>query len=117
MRNTTSERILKIDRIHYVYSKKQVMEGHLWLTKTKLILEAKKDYIGFFELLLHFLRVKKMNTVYGFKLTSGEIKKIEKSLINNNVAISITSNKNKTYTIVLRKDNYKDWQKIINEYL
>lgn len=111
-----SDKIIKIDRIHYVKSKNRILEGHLWLTKTHLILEAKKTHIGFFELLLDLINLQSLEKTYGFEITRDSIHDIHYTINHHHKhLLFIKDQYQRTHTILLWTNNGNEWMELLTK--
>lgn len=101
--------IIKQEKIGYLKSKFNLMQGVLTLTPTQLILEAHKTGVGGFGLLGAFLKHKVEKKDYGFSLTFNNLKTISRGQhgLQKNI-LEITDYNNHQYRMVVQ--NYSDWE-------
>lgn len=103
-----SEGIIKEEKIGYLKSKMNLMQGNLYLTPKRLVLDAHKTGVGGFGLLGAILKKKVEEKSFGFNLELSEIKDIAqgKHGVQKNV-LEITDSQDETYRIVVK--DYQEW--------
>lgn len=112
----SEEFILKEEMVSYLKSGINLLNGNLYLTPERLILNAHKIGVGGFGLLGAVLNQKVKKKRYGFNLKFSEITKIEqgKHGLQNNV-LKVTDRQNNTYRIMVK--NYHEWEKELSKYI
>ncbi|TMU50367.1 hypothetical protein [Flagellimonas algicola] len=110
------EEILKEEKIGFLKSKLNLMQGILYLTPNRLVLDAHKTGVGGFGILGALLKRKVEKKSFGFSLDFKDIKKIAqgKHGVQKNV-LEITDNQNKTFRIMVK--NYQEWENELNQKL
>ena len=103
------EEIIKKEKVGYLQSKLNLMQGTLYLTSTKLILEAHKTGVGGLGILGAILKRKVESKIFGFNLNFKEIKSVSqgKHGAQKNV-LEITNDLEERYRIIVK--NYTDWE-------
>lgn len=109
------EGILKEEKVGYLKSKMNLLQGHLYLTSKRLVLEAHKTTVGG-GILGAILKKKVEKKDYGFNLEFKDIKNFEqgKQGLNKNI-LEVNTSQGETYRIVVKK--YNDWQEELNKHL
>ncbi len=107
------EGIEKEEKVGYLKSSMNLLQGTLYLTPNRILLNAHKTGVGGFGILGSILKRKVESTNYGFDLTFEEIKAINRGKhgIQKNV-LEITSNDDITYRIMVK--NFDEWSDAIN---
>ncbi|MGV6861428.1 MAG: hypothetical protein ACWA41_06635 [Putridiphycobacter sp.] len=107
-----SEKIVKQEKIGYLKSKLNLMQGVLTLTPNRLILEAHKTGVGGRGLLDTFLRKQVEKKNYGFALERSQIKAVNqgKHGVQKNV-LEITNPENETFRIIVQ--DYQEWEDLL----
>jgi hypothetical protein len=111
--STTSE-ILKQESVGYLKSKLNLLQGTLFMTADKIVLDAHKSGAGGFGVMGSLLKnkVEKQNVI--FDLDRNSIKSVVhgKHGVQNNV-LEITDKNNNTFRIIVK--NYKEWEDAIKQ--
>lgn len=110
----TNEGILKEEKVGYLKSKINLMQGTLYLTPNRLALEANKSGVGGMGLLGSLLKKKVEKSNFIFDLEFKDISDVSqgKHGAEKNV-LEITDNQNNTYRVVVK--NYDDWGNELNK--
>ena len=110
------EEILKKEKIGYLQSKFNLMQGTLYLTPTKLILDAHKTGVSGLGILGAILKRKVEKKKFGFSLHFKEIKSVSqgKHGLQKNV-LEITDEFQERYNIIVK--DYADWENEIKQKL
>lgn len=110
------EGLLKEEKVGYLKSKLNLLQGHLYLSKKRLVLEAHKTGVGGGGLLSFFLKKKVEEQNYGFDLEFADIKTIQqgKQGMQKNI-LEVTTTSNETYRIIVK--NYDEWANEITKFL
>jgi len=108
------EGILKEEKVGYLKSKMNLMQGTLYLTPNRLVLDAHKTGVGGFGMLGALLKKQVENKSFGFNLEFKDIKQIAqgKHGLQKNV-LEITDKHNETYRIMVK--NYEEWESELNQ--
>lgn len=108
--------VIKEEKVGYLQSKINMMQGNLYLTPTKLILEAHKTGVSGLGILGSLLKRKVESKTYGFDLDLKQIKKVTqgKQGLQKNV-LEITSNQDETYRIIVK--DYTNWESSLTEQM
>jgi hypothetical protein len=103
------EGIIKEEKIGYLKSKVNLLQGNLYLTPKRIVLDAHKTGVGGFGLLGAILKKKVEEKSFGFNLELGEIKHIAqgKHGVQKNV-LEITGSNDETYRIIVK--DYQEWE-------
>lgn len=103
------EGITKQEQIGYLKSKLNMLQGNLYLTPSRLVLDAHKTGVGGFGLLGAILKHKVEKKGYGFNLELNQIKSISqgKHGVQKNV-LEITDSSNNIYRIIVK--DYDEWE-------
>lgn len=110
------EGILKEEKVGYLKSKLNLMQGTLYLTTNRLVLDAHKAGMGGLGILGALLKKQVEKKVFGFNLEFKDIKEIKqgKHGVQKNV-LEVTDSQNETYKIIVK--NYHDWENELNQKL
>ncbi len=102
-----TEKILKEEKIGYLKSKLNLMQGTLYLTPTKLILEANKTGVSGLGLLGNLLkkRVEKKNIIFSLEFNAIKNVRQGKHGLQKNVLI-LTGDID--YKVIVK--DYEEWQ-------
>ena len=108
------EGIIKEEKIGYLKSKMNLLQGNLYLTPKRLVLDAHKTGVGGFGLLGAILKKKVEEKSFGFNLELSEIKQVAqgKHGVQKNV-LEITDSNDETYRIIVK--NYQEWEDQLKE--
>lgn len=103
------EEITKKEQIGYLKSKLNMLQGNLYLTPSRLVLDAHKTGVGGFGLLGATLKHKVEKKGYGFNLELNQIKSISqgKHGVQKNV-LEITDSSDNIYRIIVK--DYNEWE-------
>ena len=103
------EGIIKEEKIGYLKSKVNLLQGNLYLTPKRIVLDAHKTGVGGFGLLGAILKKKVEEKSFGFNLELGEIKAVAqgKHGVQKNV-LEITDSNDETYRIIVK--DYQEWE-------
>ena len=109
----TEEGILKEEQVGYLQSKLNLMQGTLYLTPQRLILDAHKTGVSGLGILGAILKRKVEKKSFGFNLDLKDVKKITqgKHGAQKNV-LEITNSLDETFRIVVK--DYADWENNLN---
>ncbi len=104
-----SEGIIKEEKIGYLKSKVNLMQGNLYLTPKRLVLDAHKTGVGGFGIIGAILKKKVEEKSFGFNLELSEIKTITqgKHGVQKNV-LEITDSNDETYRVIVK--DYAEWE-------
>jgi len=110
------EGILKEEKIGYLKSKMNLMQGALYLTPNRLVLDAHKTGVGGLGILGFLLKKQVEKKSFGFNLEFKDIKEIAQGKygLQKNV-LEITDKQNDTYRIIVK--NYQEWENELNQKL
>lgn len=111
------EKIIKTDKVGYLYTKIQLMNGHLTLTSTRLELRAKKAVVGGFGLLGAIIGSAVQKKTYGFDLEFGQIKKIEIGKFRRIKTLDVTDNQHKIYRITMTQSQLEGWLQALENFV
>lgn len=104
---------IKYERVSYLKSKFQLLNGELFLTKDRLILISNKTTIAS-GLIGRFIKKKIESKKYGFNLILNEIKLIKQSKHGNQKnVLDITDISEKTHRIIVK--NYDVWALMLKQ--
>lgn len=108
------EGIQKEEKVGYLKSKVNLMNGTLYLTSGRLVLDAHKKGVGGLGILGALLKQKVEKKSFGFNLEIKDIKKVTqgKHGATKNV-LEITDKHNETYRIIVK--NYQEWENELNQ--
>ncbi|WP_375562817.1 hypothetical protein ACE193_09910 [Bernardetia sp. OM2101] len=108
--------VLKQEKVGYLKSKISLLQGTLYLTEEKLVLQAHKAGVGGGGILGFFLKKKVEEKNYGFNLEFSKIKSIQqgKQGLQKNI-LEVTDIADETYRIVVK--NYSEWETEITKHL
>lgn len=107
------EGILKEEKIMYFKSKANALQGHIYLTPNRLVVDAHKTGVGGMGLLGAILKKKVEEKNYGFEVERGKIAKIEKGKfgVHKNI-LQITDAEDNVHRVAVK--NFSDWEQAIN---
>lgn len=110
------EEILKEEKIGYLKSKLNLMQGTLYLTTNRLVLDAHKAGVGGFGILGSLLKKNVEKKSFGFNLEFKDIKNVAqgKHGVQKNI-LEITDNQNETFRIMVK--DYQEWENELNQKL
>ncbi len=110
------EGILKEEKVGYLKSKLNLMQGTLYLTSNRLVLDAHKTGVGGLGILGSILKRQVEQKSIGFNLEFKDIKEITqgKHGVQENV-LEITDKQNDTYRIIVKE--YQEWANELNQKL
>ncbi|WP_282042936.1 GRAM domain-containing protein [Winogradskyella flava] len=108
------EEILKKEKIGYLKSKLNLLNGTLYLTPNRLILNAHKTGVSGLGILGIFLKRQVEKKNFGFNLEFSKIKEISqgKHGSQKNV-LEVTTRQNEIFRIIVKR--YEDWESDLNK--
>ncbi len=109
-----SKEILKEEKVGYLKSPLNLMQGTLVLTSDELILDAHKTGVGGFGILGAFIKKKVEEKSFGFNLTFSEIESFNKTShgLQKNV-LEIITRDSRSFKILVKK--YEDWEMVLEK--
>jgi hypothetical protein len=110
------EGIEKEEKVGYLKSKINMLQGVLYMTSNRLVLDAHKTGVGGFGILGFLLKKQVEKKNFGFNLKFGDIERITqgKHGATKNV-LEITNKQDETYRIIVK--NYQEWESELNQKL
>ena len=110
------EGILREEKVGYLKSKMNLMQGTLYLTPNRLVLRAHKTGVGGLGVLGALLKRQVEKKIFGFNLEFKDLKKITqgKHGVQKNV-LEITDKQDETFRIIVK--NYDEWESDLNKRL
>lgn len=108
-----AEGIIKEEKVGYLKTKINLMQGTLYLTHKRVVLDAHKTGVGGMGLLGAFLKKKVEEKSFGFNLEFNQLGKIEQGTHGRNPVLEITDNNNNTYRIMVK--DFSEWENAINQ--
>ncbi|WP_024772086.1 hypothetical protein [Aquimarina macrocephali] len=110
------EGIQKEEKVGYLKSKLNLMQGTLYLTPNRLVLDAHKTGVSGLGILGALLKRQVEKKSFGFNLEFKDIEKITqgKHGVTKNV-LEVTDKQNETYRIIVK--NYEEWENELNQKL
>ena len=103
------EGIIKEEAIGYLKSKANLMQGNLYLTPKRLVLDAHKTGVSGFGILGAVLKRQVEKKSFGFNLQLSEIKIVARGKHGRNTnVLEITDQQDETFRILVK--NVEDWK-------
>jgi hypothetical protein len=106
--------VIKTEQVGYLKSSMNLMQGVLYLTRTRLVLEAHKTGVGGGGLLGFLLKKKVESKKEGFDMELKDIAKIAEG--KHGLAkgiLEVSDNAGNTYRLMVK--NYADWETLLKQ--